>query len=172
MSLTIQLRKGEKSLQKKFPIALNGVLDLFWKIISYLQHKGKLFVLQVQTAHFGIGVNAKQAGTSFGKNTYQKLNCIDNNPLASIADILTIYWKVIPSIIDVGPITPLEIFNTLCTCTAVGKFNNILFKASRKTFEFIQASFNKKTCLIDEISDKVKAWGKKSKSGICKGKVT
>ena len=52
--------------------------------------------------------------------------------------------------IDVGPITAWELFKMICTGTAVIEFNGILFKASLKTFEFIQADFKEKICLIDE----------------------
>ena len=61
--------------------------------------------------------------------------------------------------IDVGPITPWELIKTLCTGTAVTEFNDILFKASGKTFEYIQTDFNEKICIAtDEKSDEVKAW--------------
>ena len=58
--------------------------------------------------------------------------------------------------IDVGQINPWDLFNTMCTGTAVADFIDILFKASGKTFEFIQADFNEKSCLTDEKSDEVK----------------
>ena len=94
--------------------------------------------LQVHTSHFEIGVNPKQAQTSFRKKTLQKLNNIKNNPLAVIVTLLTIYWELFSSIIDVVPITPWELFKTPCMGTAVAKFNDILFKSSGKIFEFIQ----------------------------------
>ena len=72
----------------------------------------------------------KQAGTSFGKKTAQKLDLIENNPLAVIVTLLTIYQELIPSIIDVVPITPWELFKILCTGPAVAEFNDIFFKAS------------------------------------------
>ena len=46
----------------------------------------------------------------------------------------------------------------MCTGILVVEFKDIIFKASRKTFELFQANFNKKICIADEISDKVKAW--------------
>ena len=61
-----------------------------------------------------------------------------------------IYWEVLPSMIDMGPINMWDMFNMLCTST------DILFKASRKTFEFIQEDFNEKICLADEKSEEVK----------------
>ena len=60
--------------------------------------------------------------------------------------------------INVGTITLWEMFKMLCTGTDVAKFNNILFKASGKTFEIIQEDFNKKICLTNENSEEVKAW--------------
>ena len=45
----------------------------------------------------------------------------------------------------------------------VPEFNGILLKASGKTFEFIQADFNKKLCITDEKSDEFKAWKEKLK---------
>ena len=96
--------------------------------------------------------------TSFGKKTAQKLDWIENNPLAVILTLLTIYREVLPSMIDVGPITPCELFKTPCMGTAVDEFNNIHFKASRKTSKFIQTDFNENICIAtDEKSDYVKA---------------
>ena len=74
--------------------------------------------------------------------------------------------------IDVGPITAWELFKMICTGTAVIEFNGILFKASLKTFEFIQADFKEKICLIDESYYKVKARKEKTTSGIWRGKGT
>ena len=93
----------------------------------------------------------------FSKKTAQKLNCIKNNPLAIIATLLTIYRLVIPSMINVGPITPWEVFRMLYTCILVVLFKNILFNAIRKTCDLILEIFNKKICLADEISDEIKA---------------
>ena len=59
--------------------------------------------------------------------------------------------------INVGPITPWELFKMLWTGMVVVEFNDILFKARRKVFEFIQADFNENICLADEGSDEVKA---------------
>ena len=44
----------------------------------------------------------------------------------------------------------------LCTGTAVAEFNEILFKAIGKFFEFIQADFNKNICPADKNSEEVK----------------
>ena len=60
--------------------------------------------------------------------------------------------------IYVGLITPWGIFKTLCTDTEVAELNDILFKASKETCKFVQASFNEKICLADKNSEEVKAW--------------
>ena len=61
--------------------------------------------------------------------------------------------------IAVVPITPWELFKTLCTGTAVTELNDIIVKASGKTFAFIQTDFNKKICIAtDENFNEVKAW--------------
>ena len=91
-------------------------------------------------------------GTYFRKKTALKLDRIKNNPLSVIVTLLTIYQEVIPSMINVGPITQWELFKTLFTGTAVAEFNDIIFKASGKTFEFIPEDFNSKICLADENS--------------------
>ena len=64
--------------------------------------------------------------------------------------------------INVGPITTWDLFNMLCTGTAVTEFIDILFKDSGETFEFIQKYFNEKTCLADENYEEVKAWKEKN----------
>ena len=107
--------------------------------------------------HSRVGVNAKQTRTSFGKKKAQKFDCIKNNPLAVILTVLIIYQEVIPSMIGVVPITPWELFKALCIGMGVAEFNNILFKASGKTFEFVQANINEKICLVDESSGVVPA---------------
>ena len=63
--------------------------------------------------------------------------------------------------IDVGTITPCELFKTLFMGTAVAESNDILFKVRGNVFEFIQTDFNKKICIEDENSDEVKAWKEK-----------
>ena len=63
--------------------------------------------------------------------------------------------------IDVGTITPWYLFKMMFTGIPVAEFNVILFKASGKTFEFIQADFNEKICIADENYDEVKAWKEK-----------
>ena len=60
-------------------------------------------------------------------------------------------------------------FKTLCTGTLVAEFNENFFKASGKTFEFIQADFNEKICIADENPNEVKPPPKKV--GIWIGKV-
>ena len=155
----------KKSRREKVPIALNNVLNFYRKISSDLKHKGNLVSLQVHISHFGIGANPKQAGASFGKKTAQKLNCTKNNPLSVIVTLLAIYREVIPSIIDLVPITQWELFKTMCMGTSVAEFNGILFKASGRTFKFIQEDFNKKICLADENSEEVKAWKEKNDKG-------
>ena len=102
-------------------------------------------------------MNPKQAGTSFGKKTAHKLDRIKEKPLYVILTPLTIYQEVLPSIISVVPITLGELFKTLCTVTVVTEFNDTLFKASGKTFEFIQADFNENICITDENSDEFKS---------------
>ena len=67
-------------------------------------------------------------------------------------------------IIYVGPITLWELFKTLCMGMVVSEFNYILFKASRKTFEFIQVDFNENIWFPDEISDEFKAWKNEKKA--------
>ena len=91
MPLTIRLCKDDKYHREKFPIALKNVLNLYWQSRSDLKHKGNSVSLQVQKAHFGIGANAKQSGTSFGNKTAQNLYRIKNNTLAIIVTLLTIY---------------------------------------------------------------------------------
>ena len=82
------------------------MLNFYWKIISDLKQKVNLVSLQVQIAHFLIAENPEQTGKFFGKKTVQKLGRNENNPLAVIVTFLTIYWEVLPSMIDVVTITP------------------------------------------------------------------
>ena len=115
MPPTVWFRKGKKDHWEKFPITLNDVIDIYRQRSSGLQNKSNSVSVQVQTAHFGNGENSKQAGTSFEKKTGQKLECIENNPLSIILTFLTIYWEVLTSMIDVGPITPWERSRNLTT---------------------------------------------------------
>ena len=97
-------------------------------------------------------------GTSFGKKTAQNLDCIENNLLDVIMNLLAIYHEVTPLMIEMLPITPWEMFNMLCMGTRVTELKDILFKTSGKNFEFIQAGFNEKIYLADKHSKKVKTW--------------
>ena len=56
---------------------------------------------------------SKKVGMFFRKKKSQKLNRIQNNPLARIVTFLTIYHKVILLMIDVVPITPWD-FSRRC----------------------------------------------------------
>ena len=94
-----------------------------------------------------------------------KIDPIDKNPLVIIVTLLTIYQELLPSIIDVGLITPCELFKTLFMGTAVAESNDILFKVRGNVFEFIQTDFNNNICIsTHEKSDEVKAWKKKLKA--------
>ena len=95
---------------------------------------------------------------SFGNKTAQKLNSIKKKKLSAIINLLAINREVLPLTIDVGPITPWELFKTLWMGTVVAEFNNLLFRSSRKTFKFIQVDFKKKMCIAYEKSNEVKAW--------------
>ena len=65
--------------------------------------------------------------------------------------------------IDVVPITTWELFNTVCTGTAIMEFNDILFKASGEIFASIQTYFNEKIYIAtDGKYDEVKAWKEKN----------
>ena len=68
--------------------------------------------------------------------------------------------------IDVGPITPWDLFKMMCMVTAFAEFNNILFKVSRETFKFIQSYFKEKILLADAISEEVKAYKEKIKAKV------
>ena len=99
------------------------MLYLYRQSSSKLQHRGNLVSLQVQTEYIVIGENYKQAGTSFRKNTAQKTNHIKNNPLGVIVTLLTIYWKVPLSIINVETITLWDLLKMLCMGTLVAEIN-------------------------------------------------
>ena len=116
---------------------MNDVLDFYCQSRSDLQHKGNLVSLQVQTSQFGIGLNPKHLGMSFKKKTAHNFGHIRNNPLAVIVTLLMIYQELIPSRIDVGLINLWDMFKIMCMGTVIADFNGILFKARRKTFEFI-----------------------------------
>ena len=128
-----------------------------------MQSKGNTVTLSIQTSHFGTGASNKQAGTSFGKKVAHKLDRIENNPLAVSVTLLFVYRELLPSMIDVGPVTAWELFKTLCTGTAVAEFNEILFNASRRAFLVIDSEFNKKICdAPDDTGTEVQEWIKKN----------
>ena len=84
--------------------------------------------------------------------TAQKLGHIEKKNLAVIVTLLTIYWEVVFSMIDVVLITPWELLKMLYTGMAVTEFSDIFFEASGKTFEFVQADFKEMIFLADENS--------------------
>ena len=94
-----------------------------------MQSNGNTVTLSIQTSHFGTGASKKQAGTSFGKKVAHKLDRIENS-----VTLLFVYREVLPSMIDVGPVTEWELFKTLYTGSSVAKFNEIIFNASRPAF--------------------------------------
>ena len=50
----------------------------------------------------------------------------------------------------------------MCTGTPVVEFNDIFFKASGESFEFIHTDFNEKIYLADVNFEEAKAWKEKN----------
>jgi hypothetical protein len=157
-----KLRKGEKHRRENVPIGLNDVQDFYRQVNSDMQNKGATVSLTVQTSHFGIGASNKQSGTSFGKKTAHKLDRIENNPLSLITTLLFVYRELLPSMIDVGPVTAWELFKTMCTGTAVAEFNEILFRSSWDTHSTIDKEFNATIVTGKEEDEVVKEWKQKN----------
>ena len=130
-----------------------------------MQSKGNAVTLSIQTNHFGSGTSNKQAGTLFGKKVAHKLDRIENNLLAVSVTILFVYQELLPSMMDVGSVSTWELFKILYTCTAVAKFNKILFNVSRPAFLVIDSELNKKICdAPGDTGTEVKNWIKKTRN--------
>ena len=95
------------------------MINFYRQSIQYMKHKENLVGIKVQTEHFEIWANPKQAETSSSKKKSHKLDHIKNNPLAVTITLLMIYQEVLPLMIYVGPITLWEFFKTFLTGSAV-----------------------------------------------------
>ena len=139
------LRNGEKSLRPQVPIRFND-----WSLGgsgSTLKdaHKDALVKFTVLTHNLGVGGRAKAKDMSCGSKTLSKVDRIEDNPKAIIETWQGIFNELLPSLIDVDPISAVELFQAHLTGIALKEFQEITFQSSWKLYNsYISVNHNER----------------------------
>ena len=142
------LRSGEKSLRDNVPIRFND-----WAVIGGSKKdtadmtKTSLIKFSVLTHNHGVGGKANTRDTSVGTKSSQKLDRLEDNPKAVIEVWQSIFNELLPAMIDVDPITAVELFEAHLTGSAAKEFQQIVYQVSDDLFEkHIEVVFNMRIC--------------------------
>ena len=123
------LRAGEKNLRDNVPIRFND-----WASVGGSKKDPDLMYSKVNTIKFSVlthnhGVGLKSIGTkdcSIGTKSSLKLDRIEDNPKAVIEVWQSILNELLPAMIDVDPITGVELFEAHLTGAAAKEFQQIV----------------------------------------------
>ena len=139
----IQLRMGEKSLRDNVPIRFNEWTNARAPPKDTVPKSAQV-KFSILTHNHGVGGSGKFASQSFGARTSLKLSQIEDNPKATIEVWQSIFNELLPALIDVSPITAVELFQSHLTGTAAKEFEQICYDAAGDLYEnTIQPKFNK-----------------------------
>ena len=82
-----------------------------------------------------MGAKAGIKDCSVGTKSSLKLDRIEDNPKAVIEVWQSIFNKLLPAMLDVDPITGVELFEAQLTGSAAKEFQQIVYKVSDKLYE-------------------------------------
>ena len=154
------LRAGEKNLRDNVPIRFND-----WASVGGSKKDPDLMYSKVNTIKFSVlthnhGVGLKSIGTkdcSIGTKSSLKLDRIEDNPKAVIEVWQSILNELLPAMIDVDPITGVELFEAHLTGAAAKEFQQIVYKVTEKLYDsYIDVEFNMRICRFTDV-DKTNA---------------
>ena len=130
------LRAGKKNFRDNVPIRFNN-----WATIggskkdSETSSKANIVKFSVLTHNHGVGAKAGLKDCSIGTKSSLKLDRIEDNPKAVIEVWPSIFNKLLPAMLDVDPITGVELFEAHLTGSAAKEFQQIVYKVSDKLYE-------------------------------------
>ena len=128
------LRNVEKSLDGNVPIRFNEWSTADSKTRSD-QTKTSLVKFSVLTHNHGVGRKGNARDFSVGTKISLNLDRLEDNPRAVIEVWQSIFNELIPSMIDVDPITAVELCESLLTGSSAREFQKIPYKVSESLFE-------------------------------------
>ena len=147
------LRAGEKNLRDNVPIRFND-----WAVLGGPKKdtadvtKTSLIKFSVLTHNHGVGGKATSRDCSVGTKSSLKLDQLEDNPKTVIKVWQSIFNELLPAMIDVNPITAVELFEAHLTGFAAREFQQIVYQVSEDLFnKFIEVEFNMRICRFNTL---------------------
>ena len=137
------LRSGEKALRDNVPIRLSD-----WSTTSLVPKdtvpKSSIIKFSVLTHNHGVGGTGKSVAYSFGTRSAIKVVTLEDNPREVIQVWQSIFKEMLPAMIDVNPVTAVELFMAHLSGTATTEFEQILFDAAGELYDkYIDPEYNR-----------------------------
>ena len=146
------LRAGEKSLRDNVPIRFNDWATVGGSKKDTDSSKANIVKISVLTHNHGVGAKAGLKDCSIGTKSSLKLDRIEDNPKAVIEVWQSIFNELLPAMIDVDPITGVELFEAHLTGSAAKEFQQIVYTVSDKLYEsYIDVEFNMRICSFTSV---------------------
>ena len=145
------LRMCEKNLRDNVPIRFNEWSNAGAPPKDTVP-KSALVKFSVLTHNHGVGGTGKFGSQSFGARLSLKLSQIEDAPKATIEIWQSIFNELLPAMIDVSPITAVELFQSHLTGTASKEFEQICHDAAGDLYDnHIAPEFNKRIDKYDTV---------------------
>ena len=147
------LRAGEKNLRDNVPIRFNDWATTGGsKKDSETYAKANTIKFSVLTHNHGVGIKSGTKDCSIGTKSSLKLDRIEDNPKAVIEVWQSILNELLPAMIDVDPITGVELIEAHLTGAAAKEFQQIVHEVADKLFEsYIDVEFNMRICSFTSV---------------------
>ena len=129
------LRSGEKSLRDNVPIRFNDWSTAGSRKEAADAAKTAIVKFSVLTHNHGLGGKSNARDCSVGTKSSLKLDRLEDNPKAVIEVWQSIFNELLPAMIDVDPITAVELFEAHLTGSAAREFQQIAYKVSVRLYE-------------------------------------
>ena len=111
------------------------------------QTKTSLVKFSVLTHNHGVGSKGNSRDCLIGTKSSLKLDRLEDNPRVVIEVWQSIFNKLIPAMIDVDPITAVELFEAHLTGSAAREFQQIAYKVLECLFDHhIDVDLNMRIC--------------------------
>ena len=129
------LWSGKKNLWDNVPIRFND-----WVVIGGPKNdtadmtKTSLIKFLVLTHNHNVGGKTNVWGCLVGTKSSLKLDWLEDNPKVVIEVWQRIFNELLPSMIDVSPITAVELFEAHLTGSAAKEFHQIVYQVSEDLF--------------------------------------
>ena len=141
------LRSGEKSLRDNVPIRYNDWSTAGSRKEAADAVKTAIVKFSVLTHNHGLGGKSNARDCLVGTKSSLKLDQLEDNPKAVIEVWQSIFNELLPAMIDVDPITAVELFEAHLTGSAASEFQQIAYNISDCLFELhIEVDYSIRIC--------------------------